>query len=160
MIDEATFRQVMRFWTTGVTVVTTAFENDRHGMTVSSFTSVSAVPPVVCVSVNQQARTHTLIEKSGVFGVTVLEESQGAISECFAGRASEEGDRFSGIDTFSLETGVPMISGGIAFFDCKVIGKSVFGANTVFFGEVIATRTNEKGNPLLYSNRTYQVLQK
>lgn len=160
MIDESSFRQVMRFWTTGVTVVTTAFENDRHGMTVSSFTSVSVVPPVVCVSVNQQARTYHLIERSGVFGVTVLEESQGAISECFAGRVAEDGDRFSGIDTFQMETGSPMIAGGIAFFDCKVVGKSTFGGNTVYFGEVVSARYVDTGNPLLYSNRTYQVLQK
>lgn len=160
MIDEVTFRQTMRSWTTGVTVVTSAFKDDRHGMTVSSFTSVSVVPPVVCVSLNQQARTHKLVEKSGVFGVTVLAESQGAISECFAGRVSEEGDRFYGLDTFQMDTGSPMITGGIAFFDCKVVGKAVFGGNTVFFGEVTAARYEESGNPLLYSNRAYQALQK
>ncbi len=50
-IDEKSFRQTMRLWTTGVTVVTTTFNGIRHGMTVSSFTSVSAIPPVVLVSI-------------------------------------------------------------------------------------------------------------
>ncbi len=160
MIDETSFRQAMRFWSTGVTVVTSAFEGERHGMTVSSFTSVSAVPPVVCISLNQQTRTHKLIEKSGVFAVTILSEGQDAISETFAGKATEETDRFQGLATMTKHTGSPLINGGIAFFDCKVVGKLVFGSNTVFFGEVLAAEIAETGQPLLYSNRTYKALQK
>jgi flavin reductase (DIM6/NTAB) family NADH-FMN oxidoreductase RutF len=159
-IDEKLFRQVMSNWTTGVTVVTSAHNNSKHGMTVSSFTSVSVNPPVVCVSINQQARTHELIAQSGVFAVTVLEEAQGPISDCFAGRVADEGDRFYGIDTFTMQTGAPLMTGGIAFFDCKVIQKVTFGGNTVFFGEVLAARYSETGKPLLYSNRVYQSLQK
>lgn len=159
-IEENIFRTTMRLWTTGVTVVTTDFDNKFHGMTVTSFTSVSVFPPVVCVSINQQTRTHQMIEKSGIFAVTVLEEAQGEISDCFAGRVDDEGDRFSCIDVFKLETGAPLISGGIAFFDCKVINKVVVGDNTVFFGEVVTTKLDESGKPLLYSNRTYQSLQK
>ena len=160
LIDEHSFRETMRNWTTGVTIVTSEFEGDSHGMTVSSFTSVSAIPPVICVSLNNQARTHQLIEKSNKFAVSILEESQGAISECFAGRVSEEGNRFSGLDTFTLETKAPLISGAIAFFDCKVIQKIGFGQNTVFFGEVLALKTIDQGRPLLYSNCTYQSLHK
>lgn len=160
IIDEKTFRQAMSYWATGVSVVTSNFEGRSHGMTVSSFTSISANPPVVCVSLNQQARTHQLVEQSGVFAVTILEEVQGPISDCFAGRIPEEGDRFFGLDTFILETKSPLITGGIAFFDCKVFGKVTFGQNTVFFGEVVAARVSETGRPLLYSNRAYQSLHK
>lgn len=159
-IDENEFRQTMRLWATGVTVVTSAHAGKSHGMTVSSFTSVSAIPPVVCVSINSQARTHQLISESGSFGVTILEESQGAVSDCFAGRVPEDGDRFSGVPVFTLETGSPLIEGGIAFFDCKVVQKIQFGQNTVFFGEVLALKHLENGNPLLYTNRSYQSLQK
>jgi flavin reductase (DIM6/NTAB) family NADH-FMN oxidoreductase RutF len=159
-IDEKTFRQSMSYWATGVTVVASIYEGKAHGMTVSSFTSVSANPPVVCISLNQQARTHQLVEQSGVFAVTILEEAQGPISDCFAGRIPEDGDRFFGLDTFTLETKSPFIAGGIAFFDCKVVGKTTFGQNTVFFGEVVASQSNDAGRPLLYSNRAYQSLHK
>lgn len=159
-INEQLFRQTMRFWATGVTVVTSKFDGAQHGMTVSSFTSVSAIPPVVCVSINQFARTHQLIEKSGLFGVSILENSQGAISETFAGRVDEAHDRFEGIESFTMMTGSPLISGGIAFFDCKLITSVKFGVNSVFFGEVVDAKFNEAFEPLLYSNRTYSSLQK
>lgn len=160
IVDENLFRQTMRSWATGITIVSSEFEGNHHGMTVSSFTSVSAVPPVICISLNNQARTHQLIQQSGIFAITILEESQGAISDCFAGRVPEEGDRFFGVDTFTLETKAPLITGGIAFFDCKVIQTVSFGQNTVFFGEVLAVKTSGQGRPLLYSNRTYQSLHK
>lgn len=159
-INENEFRQTMRLWATGVTVVTSMHAGKSHGMTVSSFTSVSANPPVVCVSINNQARTHQLITESDRFGVTILEASQGAISDCFAGRIPEDGDRFDGVQVFTLETGSPLIEGGIAFFDCKVIKEIQFGQNTVFFGEVQSLKYLESGNPLLYTNRSYQTLQK
>ncbi len=160
LVDEKLFRQTMRSWATGITIVSSEYEGNHHGMTVSSFTSVSAIPPVICISLNNQARTHQLIQQSGIFAITILEESQGAISECFAGRVPEEGDRFFGVDTFTLETKAPFITGGIAFFDCKVIQTVNFGQNTVFFGEVLAVKTSDQGRPLLYSNRTYQSLHK
>jgi len=159
-IDEKTFRQAMRFWTTGVTVVTTTFEGNRHGMTVSSFTSVSAVPPVVLVSINRVARTHQLMKQSGVFAVTVLEKSQQIISDKFAGLIPEEDDRFRGIETVMMVTGSPLIPGGVAYLDCKVINSIVVGNNTVFFGEVLDAKYQEDLKPLLYSNRSYKTLHK
>ena len=159
-INETLLRETMRYWTTGVTVVTSTFQSEKHGMTVSSFTSVSVTPPIVCISLNTLTKTHRLVEQSGIFAVTVLEEAQGALSDCFAGRVEDEGDRFYGIDTFTLETGAPLLTGGIAFFDCKVIKQVELGQNTVFFGEVISAKYSETGKPLLYSNRSYQSLQK
>lgn len=159
-IDEPLFRQTMRLWATGVTIVTSGDDANRHGMTVSSFTSVSVTPPVVCVSINTQARTHQLIASTGNFGVTILAEDQGSLSDCFAGRVADEGDRFYGVDTFKLETGTPLLEGGLAWFDCKVVGKLEFGGNTVFFGEVVAVKSNDSVKPLLYANRAYQSLQK
>jgi flavin reductase (DIM6/NTAB) family NADH-FMN oxidoreductase RutF len=158
-VDESLFRKAMSRWTTGVTIVTSKYQEEQHGLTVSSFTSISVSPPIVCVSVNEKTRSFQLIDKSGAFAVTILEQAQDAISECFAGRIADEGDRFYGIDTFTLETGAPFVSDGIAFFDCKVIHRMTFSGNSIFFGEVVAAKYRDSGKPLLYTNRTYQSLQ-
>lgn len=159
-INETIFRQTMRFWTTGVAIVTTNFEGNRHGMTVSSFSSISVDPPVIMVSINQNTRTYQLMKKSGIFGVTILESSQQHTSDKFAGLIPEDTDRFAGIETETLTTGAPFISGGIAFLDCKISQAVDVGHNTVFFGEVVDAKNQEDLIPLLYSNRTYGSLHK
>ncbi|MBA4420988.1 MAG: flavin reductase [Anaerolinea sp.] len=157
-IDEKTFRQAMRFWSTGVTVVTSIHEGIQRGLTVSSFTSVSASPPVVLVSINRFSRTHQIIKESGVFAVTILEKSQQAVSAKFAGQVPEEEDRFKGLEIFVLKTGAPIIAGGVACFDCKLVNTFEIGDNTIFFGEVMDAQYHENLQPLLYSNRSYQSL--
>ncbi|MEI6292012.1 MAG: flavin reductase family protein, partial [Chloroflexota bacterium] len=60
-IESELLRQAMRYWATGVTIVTAAHAGIQHGMTVSSFTSVSLAPAQVLVSLAQNTRTHDLI---------------------------------------------------------------------------------------------------
>ncbi len=152
-------RQVMRHWATGVTVVTSFDGQRRHGMTVSSFTSVSLTPPWVLVSIQRDSQTHQVILQSKVFGITVLSINQMAVSDCFAGRDDcEYTDRFAGLETFSLATGSPFIIGGLAFMDCRLVNTSDAGTNTLFIGEVIAVRAGSDDPPLLYYDRGYRRL--
>lgn len=149
-------RQVMRQWTTGVTIVSSIWDGTIHGMTVSSFTSISLEPPLVSISLAQNARTHILIEKSGIFGVTILAEPQQDLSDRFAGRIPDTDERFAGLDTFQLVSGTPFLAGGIAALDCQVVSRLDVGQNTVFLGKVIAVAIGAGGPPLLYYDRDYQ----
>jgi flavin reductase (DIM6/NTAB) family NADH-FMN oxidoreductase RutF len=157
-IDPEQLRQAMRLWATGVTVVTSKHEGTAHGMTVSSFTSVSLTPPQVLIALAQATRTHELVKNSRSFGVTVLGADQQEISDRFAGRQPDDENRLSGLDTFSLVSGAPLLKGGIAHFDCHVIATFTSGTHTIFIGEVVAARSNLQGKPLLYFDRKYQKL--
>ena len=158
--DPEDLRRAMRKWVAGVTIVTSAHQGAQHGMTVSSFTSISAVPPMILVSLERTTRTHDLVAESGIFGVTILREEQQLLSERFAGRIGLESDRFVGLETFHLVSPAPLISGGLAFFDCRVVKAVEAGTSTVFLAEVIAARSEEDGDPLVYTNRGYFKVQK
>lgn len=153
-------RLAMRRWASGVTVVTSVYNGFRHGMTVNSFTSISLDPPLILVSIERKTRTYKLIEQADVFGVTILSVDQQDISDCFAGRHTEDEDRFANVETFSLASGVSFIKGGLAFLDCRVMTTLGAGDHTVFVGEVIACRYSEDFDPLLYADRRYRRLQK
>jgi flavin reductase (DIM6/NTAB) family NADH-FMN oxidoreductase RutF len=158
--DPELLRQVMRHWTTGVTVVTSAVDGMIHGMTVNSFTSISLDPPVVHVSLANATRTHAMVKRSGIFGITLLGEDQKDIADTFAGRTTDDADRFLGLETFSLVTGSPLIKGGLASLDCRVRGSLEVGSTTVFFGDVVASKEQNNHWPLVYFNRLYRGLQK
>lgn len=158
--DPDALRDALRFWSTGVTIVSAKHEEVLHGMTVNSFTSISLDPPLVMVSLEKITRTHGFVQAAGAFAVTILSTDQRAISDRFAGRETESDDRFEGVEFFTLETGSPILSGGLAFFDCRIKSGHSAGTHTLFIGEVIAAGSPTDGAlaPLVYFNRDYRRL--
>jgi len=157
-LDPEQLRAAMRAWTSGVTVVTAAHGSEQHGMTVSSFTSVSLEPPLIIISLQDSTRTRDLVYHAQAFGVTILAENQQSISDLFAGRGPEAGSRLTGIETETLVTGSPLIKGGLVSFDCRVKQSMDVGPNTLFVGEVVAMSGSGAGQPLVYHNRKYYKL--
>ena len=156
--DPEDLRHAMRHWATGVAIVTSSHAGVAHGMTISSFTSVSLTPPQVLISLAHSTRTYSLVKASRVFGISLLAAGQEAISDRFAGRLSEADDRLSGLDTLTLVTGVPLLRDTLAQFDCRVIATFTSGTHTIFIGGVLAVGSNEQGSPLLYYDRAYHSL--
>lgn len=157
-VEPEAMREAMRHWATGVAVVSSLHDGVRHGMTVSSFTSISLEPPLVLVSLSKDARTHDLVRSSGIFGVTLLNQAQEWISDRFAGRTSEDQDRFAGLDTFTLRTGAPFVQGGLSYLDCMVVAAQDLSDHTLFIGQVVDLQTGMDGAPLIYYNRRYRRL--
>lgn len=154
-LDPEILRSAMRAWSAGVTVLSAAYEEIRHGMTVNSFTSVSLDPPLVVVTLRRNARAHEAALKSRAFGVTILSAGQREVSDLFAGRMPEVEDRFSRVQTETLVTGSPLIAGGLAWLDCRVVHTQPAGENTLFIAEVVAARRTGEGDPLIYHDREY-----
>ncbi len=152
------FRQAMRQWATGVTVVTARHAGQRHGMTVSSFTSVSLSPPSVLICLENGTHTSSLVDASGFFGVVILDETQQEVSDRFAGRLTENQDRFQGLETYTLSSGVDLLVRGLAGFDCQVIATQQVGDHRIYVGNVLAVRVGHEGNPLIYFDRAYRSL--
>ena len=151
-------RHVMRRWPSGACVVSSVLGDFRHGMTVNSFTSISTNPALVTVTMMNITRTHHLVVSSGIFGITILSVDQQAVADRFAGRGSDESNRFEGIGVFTLETGAPFITGGLAYLDCRVVFSHTLPESTLFIGEVLAAQRIEDDRPLIYFNREYHRL--
>lgn len=154
-LDPEKLRGAMRAWSAGVTIVTAVHEGHKHGMTVNSFTSISLEPAMVTVSLRSSTLTHELVSKSRAFGLTILSAEQSKISELFAGKTAEVKDRFADLQTETLVTGSPLIVGGLAWLDCRVVETFDAGMNTLFIAEVLAARDGNDGQPLIYHNRKY-----
>jgi flavin reductase (DIM6/NTAB) family NADH-FMN oxidoreductase RutF len=159
---QANFRLGMRYWASGIGIACAAHDEQYHGMTISSFTSLSIDPPRVLISLDSRTRTHELVQQSGAFAVTLLAENQQEISQVFAGALEESANRFEGIKWERTELGNPIILGGLAYFDCKIVEQFELGQQTAFIAKVVSAQINEEradnGQPLLYFNRGYHKL--
>jgi flavin reductase (DIM6/NTAB) family NADH-FMN oxidoreductase RutF len=154
-LDPEQLRHAMRAWTTGVAVVTAAHNDLRYGMTVNSFASVSLDPPLVTVTLKRLTHTHELVEQSGGFAVTILSADQKELSHRFAGKIPGVTDRFDGVETEVLSVSAPLIRGGMAYFNCRVVNAYPVGENTLFVAEVVSAHGEGEGDPLVYHNRMY-----
>src|SRR5450432_3977505 len=134
-LDASALRMTMRQWVTGVTIVTTVAGDERAGMTVSSFTSVSLEPPTVLVCLNKDSYAHGMVKKSGVFAISMLSSGQHALSNRFAGFDPTISDRFAGVEFIAADTGSPLLVGAIGWLDCIVRDAHVSGTHTIYIGE-------------------------
>jgi flavin reductase (DIM6/NTAB) family NADH-FMN oxidoreductase RutF len=151
-IDEKQFRLTMSQFASGVTVVTTAYDGARYGLTVAAFASLSLRPPLVLISIEKSVRTHDAISQAGVFGVSILSSAQEEISSRFASRID---DRFAGVETAEGELGLPLIEGAVAWIECRIADRLPGGDHTIFVGEVVSSKIHD-GEPLLYFRSGYR----
>ena len=153
-IDEARFRQVMGYFPTGVTVVTTAHEGELYGMTVSSFASLSLRPTLVLICIDKAAPTHAAIAAAGSFVVNMLEKRQEHLSRRFA---TTTNDKFKGVAWRAGQLGLPVLEGALAVIECRLRNTLAGGDHTIFVGEAMDAEVFE-GAPLLYYRSGYHEL--
>jgi flavin reductase (DIM6/NTAB) family NADH-FMN oxidoreductase RutF len=159
-VDVSAFRKAMGSFPTGVTVVTVASDDGTmHGMTVSSFSSVSLDPMLVLVCLNETSRGLGLIERTGAFVVNVLSAGQQEISRWFADRHRPASARmFDGVPFEPGVTGCPVLVDATASFDCRLRQSHRAGDHLIVLGEVIALVHRPHLEPLVFHAGSYKSL--
>lgn len=152
-ISNDEFRNALRHWASGVTVITTKDATGKsHGITVSAFSSVSLSPPLVLVCIDKETGSHYAFLESGAFVVNILREDQQAISQQFAAKIE---DKFDCINCEIGINGIPLLSDSLANLECTLVHSYEGGDHTIFIGEIQKATVHE-GKPLLYYNGSYR----
>jgi flavin reductase len=155
MVDPSLFKSGMRRLASGVSLVTTLHEGQRHGLIATSVCSVSTEPPSLLVCVNRSAMTHAMIHAAGRFCVNLLASSDNETARRFSDPHARD-LRFEGRDWTTLLTGAPALVGALASFDCEIATAHRSGSHTIFVGNVIATELwHDDISPLIYVDGRY-----
>jgi flavin reductase (DIM6/NTAB) family NADH-FMN oxidoreductase RutF len=154
-ISRETFRRACSRFATGVAVATVLDPfGQPHGLTVNSFTSVSADPPLVLVCIDLGCSVLPSFQSSQFYGLSFLSEDQQALSNRFA--VLPEG-RFQGVEwTPAVNSGVPILEGVVGWMECRTLKQIEAGDHILFLGEVEAASTTDTGRPLLYFASGYR----
>lgn len=152
------FRDALRHFPAGVTLVTIRAGEIRHGLTVSAFSSVSPDPPLVAVMIDHVHRAHELLSLPGsTFAVNILAEEQVGLSDLFAWGPDDR--RFQAGAWTTAATGAPVLENALAWLDCRVHSRHAAGTHELYIGEVVASAVpRPDGDPLIYWNRGYRRL--
>lgn len=135
---------------TGVAVVTTLLDGVAYGMTVNSLTSVSLHPPLLLVSLAENARTTESVREAGRFAISVVAARQEQIARRFA-RQGE--DHFAGLPLEYGTHDVPVVPDALAHLECATEREIPAGDHVLFLAAVVASCEREGAPLAFYSGR-------
>jgi flavin-dependent trigonelline monooxygenase, reductase component len=151
------FRRACGRFATGVTVASVMDSRDiPHGLTVSSFASVSLDPPLILICLGHQVTVIEAFRAASHFGISVLGEEQRDISEHFARKGH---DRFGGVSWHRGMYGAPLIDGVLAAMECELHQRIASGDHDIFVGRMLRAQVRE-GAPLIHFASRYRGLAK
>ena len=146
------FRAALGTFATGVTIVTAIDAAGRPiGLTANSFNSVSLDPPLVLWSLSRQAGSMPAFEAGSHYAVNILAADQKPLAERFSHRHA---DRFDGVPWRASPSGVPLVDGAVAWFDCLNRSRYQEGDHLIFVGEVLHC-AHGGGTPLIFHGGRY-----
>jgi flavin reductase (DIM6/NTAB) family NADH-FMN oxidoreductase RutF/DNA-binding GntR family transcriptional regulator len=146
VVEQQVFRDVIGRFASGVTVITTTVDGVDFAATASAISSLSMEPPMLLVCLNKTSGTQAAVTKAGVFGVNILAEGQEELAYRFARKGV---DKFGGVNVETGQTGVPLLSDGLANLECRVTESVSGGTHTVFLARVAVAKGRD-GAPLTY----------
>ena len=132
--DATEFRSALAQFATGVTVITTRLaDGSFRGLTASSFNSVSLDPPLVLWSLGERANSLPIFTGNSHYVINVLGADQAHLAERFSRRTDKPWD---GVEYELSRTGLPILKGCSAWFECHNRSRYPEGDHVIFVGEV------------------------
>jgi flavin reductase (DIM6/NTAB) family NADH-FMN oxidoreductase RutF len=147
------FRAALAMFATGVTIIT-ARGADRApvGLTANSFNSVSIEPPLILWSLSRRAGSMPSFERGSHYAINILAADQRELAERFA---SKDVDRFEGVAFRLGASGVPLLEGAAAVFECFNRSRYEEGDHVIFVGEVESCARRTGAHPLIFHGGRY-----
>ncbi|MBZ0231411.1 MAG: flavin reductase family protein [Deltaproteobacteria bacterium] len=152
------FKDALASWASGVSIVATRSAGLVHGVTVSSFASLSLEPPLVIACIAQTSKLPPMVRESRRFAISLLSQEQHDTSAAFARSGREPAPGFAGVAEERTSAGMPIVAGAMAFLDCELHAELGVGDHTIFVGRVIEAATHADRSPLVYYRRKYRRL--
>ena len=158
--EAAVFRQAMREFAAGVSIVACGAGEGRSGCTVTALTSLSLTPPTLLICLSREAHTLKRLTETGAFSVNLLGARHRELADRFASRIGERGAaRFAVGRWTTLATGSPLLADALAAVDCRVEEILQRHTHAIVIGAVVAVQRGEGGAALTHWRSQYETLE-
>lgn len=135
----------------GVYAITAQDGTRPVGCIANSAIQITSNPPSIAISINKNNFTHSVIQKTKCFSISVLsEKTDPAIIGTFGFQSSRDTDKFAAA-AYEMQNGLPVLQDICAWFTVEVTQQMDAGTHTIFLGTVTdcAVRSNE--TPMTYA---------
>ncbi|WP_312365961.1 flavin reductase family protein [Ensifer sp.] len=153
------FADTMARLASTVCVVSSGSGSECLGRTATAVFSLSANPPSIVVSIKADSALADAISSRQGFSLAMLAQGQELVADAFAGRVAAANRYLVGVWA-DWPSGRPRLIGATAGLDCMLSASVLVGDHRLFVGTIIATETLDFAEPLLWSERQYQALER
>lgn len=154
VVDE--FKNAFRGHPAGVAIITAAGAEGPVGLTASSVSSVSAVPPILAFSLASTEGSAGVVASADTIVVHLLGAENAELAALFAARGTERFGR--DLPWSTLPGGEPLLEGVPRALLCRILSRTQAGSSTLIAAEVLEIHTGPASAPLVYHDRTYHHL--
>jgi flavin reductase (DIM6/NTAB) family NADH-FMN oxidoreductase RutF len=138
---------------TGVTVITCLDEQQQHhGITISSFNTVSLEPPLILWSLKKQSRFMPWMGLGKKHLIHVLERAQEDLAMHFA---TVKHDQLIGVDHQIADSGLCQINDCVAYYECETVSVHTGGDHNIIVAKVISLTNHPEKEPLIFARSKF-----
>lgn len=154
-ISSDKFRNYMGEFATGVVIVTAIDNNqNKSGITINSFCSVSLKPQLISFCIDKRASNYDFFVNSDKFVINILRESQKDISSKFAKPLALNWSEIN----YQTKDNLVYLKDCLVAISCENYIKYNGGDHTIILGEVKNILEENQSEPLLYYRGDYAKL--
>jgi flavin reductase (DIM6/NTAB) family NADH-FMN oxidoreductase RutF len=155
---DAAFRAAMRRFAAPVVAITAGDGLARRGVTVSSFTFVSELPPLVSFCLRVGCRMLSVIEPARHFAVQIVDRGDVDVLRRFAMPGLSSIEQFEGIACDDDPLGAPVLRVATTVLVARVCDIHRAGDHEIIIGEALAVRHRGDASPLVHFERQFREL--
>ena len=149
-ITDDTFKELMKRFASGVTLITFKNEEKYSGLTVSSFCSLSMNPPLILICIDKKIPSHKSLKNGDSFGVNICTSEQGKLAWDFANSNIDKNELILSQNYRITDNKVPLLNDCLASMECTIKEAYEGGDHTIFVGQIENGDFDEESDPLIY----------
>jgi flavin reductase (DIM6/NTAB) family NADH-FMN oxidoreductase RutF len=131
----------------GLFIVSTHRDGRPVGFLGSFVMQMGFEPPTLCVAVGKTRPHLADLRRSGHFALSILDAGSRSLMAPFLRKLPETASPFDGLALERAASGSPVLTGALAWLDCRVTGEFETGDHVAVFGEVVEGRLLREGEP-------------
>ena len=147
-LDPVVRRTVLRLFTYGLYAVGVSDGTDANVFTANWLTQVSFDPPLLALSVENDCRSHGIIERGRKFAVSVLETGWRELAGDLGRHSTESPDKLTKVAHHFAANGCPVLDEALGYVACEVESSTPAGDSTVYIARVVKAVSLKDGEPL------------
>lgn len=148
--QEKALRQALYRISYGLYIITAQAEGKDNGQCANTCFQITSEPARLAIGINKQNFTHELIQKSGKFGVSVLNKTGQDYARRFGYRSGRDVDKFEGLAVHRGESGVLLLDDVLVTMQATVMNQMDAGTHTLFLADVTNGEILQEGDPMTY----------